>query len=59
MMLERFLNPDREMWPRLTARATFSDKEIEERVRGILAQVKEGGDSALRALSRANRRRGA
>ena len=50
-MLERFLNPDREMWPRLTARATFSDKEIEERVRGILAQVKEGGDSALRALS--------
>lgn len=41
-MLERFLNPDREMWPRLTARATFSDKEIEERVRGILAQVKEG-----------------
>ena len=51
-MLERFLNPDKEMWPRLTARATFSDEEIEERVRGILAQVKEGGDSALRELSR-------
>ncbi len=51
MMLARFINPDRGMWPNLTARATFSDKQIEDRVRDILSQVRERGDDALRSLA--------
>ncbi|UKI40158.1 MAG: histidinol dehydrogenase [Alistipes putredinis] len=39
------------MWPNLTARATFSDKQIEDRVRDILSQVRERGDDALRSLA--------
>ncbi len=50
-MLARFINPDRGMWPNLTARATFSDKQIEDRVRDILSQVRERGDDALRSLA--------
>lgn len=50
-MLARFINPDRGMWPNLTARATFSDKQIEDRVREILSQVRERGDDALRSLA--------
>lgn len=50
-MLARFINPDRAMWPNLTARATFSDKQIEGRVCEILSQVRERGDDALRSLA--------
>lgn len=50
-MLARFINPDRGMWPNLTARAMFSDKQIEDRVRDILSQVRERGDDALRSLA--------
>ena len=39
------------MWPNLTARATFSDKQIEGRVCEILSQVRERGDDALRSLA--------
>lgn len=43
-------NPPRREWPSLTARCTRQEGEITERVATILAQVRAGGDNALREL---------
>ncbi len=50
-MIRTLLRPDRNTWPALTARATFSDAEIASRVEAILARVKEEGDRALKELT--------
>ena len=45
-------NPSRELWPSLTARVAPDDNDIAAQVAEILAQVREGGDEALRGLVR-------
>ena len=43
-----YVNPPRSEWPALTARCTRQEEEIGERVAAILAEVRTGGDAALR-----------
>lgn len=45
-------NPSRELWPSLTARVAPDDNDIAAQVAEILAEVREGGDEALRRLVR-------
>ena len=45
-----YVNPPRSEWPALTARCTR--QEIGERVAAILAEVRTGGDAALRRIVR-------
>ena len=47
-----YVNPPRSEWPALTARCTRQDEEIGERVAAILAEVRTGGDAALRRIVR-------
>ncbi len=51
MMLARYIDPCRDAWPSLVVRATFSDEQIESSVRGILSEVRLGGDSAVRDIA--------
>ena len=44
--------PPRSEWPALTARCTRQEEEIGERVAAILAEVRTGGDAALRRIVR-------
>ncbi len=46
------VNPPRSEWPALTARCTRQEEEIGERVAAILAEVRTGGDAALRRIVR-------
>ena len=46
-----YLNPPREDWEALSARATAGNAEIEDRVRGILERVRREGDEALKDLA--------
>ena len=46
------VNPPRSEWPALTARCTQQEEEIGERVAAILAEVRTGGDAALRRIVR-------
>ena len=50
-MIQTILNPTPAQWPALCRRATFDDSVIEQRVRDILAEVRAGGDDALRAIT--------
>lgn len=43
--------PDRSSWPELMKRAVADTAELRDTVSGIIAQVKAGGDDALRAFS--------
>lgn len=43
--------PDRSSWPELMKRAVADTAELHDTVSGIIAQVKAGGDDALRAFS--------
>ena len=45
-----YVNPPRSEWPALTARCTQQEEEIGERVAAILAEVRTGGDAALRRI---------
>lgn len=47
-----YVNPPRSEWPALTARCTRQEEEIAERVAAILAEVRTGGDAALRRIVR-------
>ena len=47
-----YVNPPRSEWPALTARCTRQEEEIGERVAAILAEVRTGGDAALRRIIR-------
>ena len=47
-----YVNPPRSEWPALTARCTRQEEEIGERVAAILAEVRTGGDAALRRIVR-------
>ena len=47
-----YVNPPRSEWPALTARCTRQEEEIVERVAAILAEVRTGGDAALRRIVR-------
>ena len=47
-----YVNPPRSDWPALTARCTRQEEEIGERVAAILAEVRTGGDAALRRIVR-------
>jgi histidinol dehydrogenase len=51
-MIPIFINPPREEWGELTARATFSDGEITATVESILDAVRTEGDRALERLTR-------
>jgi histidinol dehydrogenase len=50
-MIPIYVNPPREKWKELTARATFSDDEITATVEGILESVHTEGDRALERLT--------
>lgn len=47
-----YVNPPRSEWPALTTRCTRQEEEIGERVAAILAEVRTGGDAALRRIVR-------
>ena len=47
-----YVNPPRSEWPALTARCTRQEEESGERVAAILAEVRTGGDAALRRIVR-------
>ena len=47
-----YVNPPRSEWPALTARCTRQEEVIGERVAAILAEVRTGGDAALRRIVR-------
>ena len=47
-----YVNTPRSEWPALTARCTRQEEEIGERVAAILAEVRTGGDAALRRIVR-------
>ena len=49
--MKTYINTPRNEWAALVARSLPDDTAIEDRVRGILARVKEGGDAALRAIT--------
>ena len=51
-ILKIYDNPARPQWADLTRRCTRQEGEIAEQVAGILAQVREGGDEALRRIVR-------
>ena len=51
-MPKLYVNPPRSEWPALTARCTRQEEEIGERVAAILAEVRTGGDAALRRIVR-------
>lgn len=45
-------NPDKEQWPKLTARPQMQRQELEAQVRTIMERVKKAGDKALRQYTR-------
>lgn len=47
-----YVNPPRSEWPTLTARCMRQEEEIGERVAATLAEVRTGGDAALRRIVR-------
>ena len=49
--METLINPSRSSWEALCQRPLTSDPVVTERVKAILAHVKEKGDEALRELS--------
>lgn len=51
-MLNIYNEPERAGWGRLTERVTRAEEEITQQVAAILAEVKAGGDRALRDLTR-------
>ncbi len=46
-----FVNPERTSWEEILKRPTMDFETIEERVKPILEKVKQGGDSAVKALT--------
>ena len=50
--MEICINPDRSRWAALAERVTAENPEIEARVRVIIDRVRQGGDEALKAISK-------
>ena len=50
--MEIRINPDRSRWAALAERVTAENPEIEARVRVIIDRVRQGGDEALKAISK-------
>ena len=50
--METFYNPARSEWEGICRRAAQGNEEIQQRVRGILADVRRDGDEAIRRLAR-------
>ena len=50
--LKIYNEPERAEWAALTERMTRAEEEITQQVAAILAEVKSGGDRALRAITR-------
>ena len=51
-MLTIYDNPARAEWPALTERCVRQDEEITGQVEAILARIRQGGDRALREITR-------
>lgn len=51
-MIETIVNPDRSLWSGLCERNIPDDDAIENSVKTIIRRVREGGDAALREMSR-------
>lgn len=49
--IKTYINPPRSRWRELTARCTSDNSGIAAIVSGIIAEVRDGGDAALRAIS--------
>lgn len=50
--MEIVINPDKSRWKALAERVTAENPEIEARVRAIVDRVKNGGDAALKEISK-------
>ena len=50
--MEICINPDRSRWAALAERVTAENPKIEARVRVIIDRVRQGGDEALKAISK-------
>lgn len=50
--MKRYIEPDRSLWPSLTARVSRDDAALEKRVTGILSAVRAEGDAGLREVVR-------
>ena len=51
-MIKRYINPERSEWAALVERTLPDDSIVEERVVNIIKEVREGGDEAIRSLTR-------
>lgn len=49
--METFVNPERSLWTHLCERPSSYNPEVKANVEAILAQVRNGGDEALKALA--------
>lgn len=49
--MKKYQNPNKEKWPELLARPTFSNEEIVPKVQAILNEVRSNGDQALKDFS--------
>lgn len=49
--MDILVNPDRSLWPGICERPSETDPEVEARVAGIIARVRDGGDRELRSIS--------
>jgi histidinol dehydrogenase len=50
--MKTYLNPPKSTWSSLIERPSFPAENLDEKVRGIIAEVKNNGDAALRQFSK-------
>ena len=50
--MKKYINPDRPLWPELTQRPEYEQLDLQNQVQNILAQVKDGGDKSVLALTK-------
>lgn len=50
--MKNYINPPKSSWNSLIERPSFPAENLEEKVRGIIAEVKKNGDAALRQFSK-------
>ena len=50
--MKNYINPPKSCWNSLIERPSFPAENLEEKVRGIIAEVKNSGDAALRQFSK-------
>ena len=51
MKINRFVNPDRELWKELTLRPSDTNTKVRETVLQIIDRVRKGGDGAIAAIA--------